>query len=88
VAGLATHRSADPGTLVVTMEFEAREWLLEDAPDTYYLTDHYRRYLVVVRLSRIGAAILRYLLSVSWRLMLANVGRRVRSRHVETQKTP
>src|SRR5688572_15220921 len=54
MAGLATHPSAEPGTLVVRADYEERELLIEDAPDTYYLTDYYRRYpLVLVRLSRI-----------------------------------
>src|ERR671919_502467 len=35
MAGLATHRSAEPETLVVRVGFEEREWLLEDAPETY-----------------------------------------------------
>src|SRR5262249_6696719 len=48
MAGLATHPSAEPGTLVVKYELEARERLLEDAPETYYLTDYYRRYPLVL----------------------------------------
>ncbi len=69
MAGIATHPSAEPGTLVVRADVEERELLLEDAPDTYYLTDYYRRYpLVLVRLSRIDLDALRDLLSVSWRL--------------------
>ena len=69
LAGLATHPSAEPETLVVRVGFEEREWLMEDAPETYYLTDYYRRYpLVLVRLSRIDRDALRDLLSVSWRL--------------------
>ena len=72
MAGLATHRSAEPETLVVRVGFEEREWLLEDAPETYYLTDYYRKYpLVLARLSRIDQDALRDLLSVSWRLTLA-----------------
>src|SRR5262245_66056522 len=71
MAGLATHPSAEPGTLVVKYELEARERLLEDAPETYYLTDYYRRYpLVLVRLARIESDALRDLLSVSRRLLL------------------
>ena len=71
MAGLATHPSAEPGTLVVKYELEARERLLEDAPETYYLTDYYRRYpLVLVRLARIEPDALRDLLSVSRRLLL------------------
>ena len=69
MAGLATHLSAEPDTLVVRHGLEEREWLLEEAPETYYLTDYYRRYpLVLVRLSRIEPDALRDVLSVSWRL--------------------
>ena len=76
MAGLATHRSAQPETIVVRVGFEERAWLLEDAPETYYLTDYYRRYpLVLVRLSRIDRDGLRDLLSGSWRLALAKAGK-------------
>lgn len=69
MAGLATHPSAEPDTLVVRCGHEEREWLIEDAPGTYYVTDYYRRYpLVLARLSRIDRDALRDLLSVSWRL--------------------
>jgi hypothetical protein len=72
MAGLATHASAEPGTLVVRVGFEEREWLLEDAPETYYVTDFYRRYpIVLVRLSRIDRDALRDVLAVSWRLTVA-----------------
>jgi len=40
MAGLATHRSAERDTLVVRVGFEDRERLIEDAPETYYLTDY------------------------------------------------
>ncbi|MDO8680504.1 MAG: MmcQ/YjbR family DNA-binding protein [Acidobacteriota bacterium] len=69
MAGVATHPSAEPDTLVVRADVDERALLLEDAPETYYLTDYYRRYpLVLVRLSRIDRDALRDLLSVSWRL--------------------
>ena len=72
MAGLATHRSSEPGTLVVRVGLDEREWLLEDAPDTYYVTDYYRPYpVVLVRLSRIDPDALRDVLSVSRRLALA-----------------
>ena len=41
LAGLATHRSAEPDTLVVRIGLDEREGLLEDAPETYYLTEYY-----------------------------------------------
>ena len=81
MAGLASHRSAEPQTLVVRAGFEEREFLIEDAPDTYYLTDYYRSYpLVLVRLSKIDRDALRDLLSMSWRLTLAKAGNRRRTR--------
>jgi hypothetical protein len=80
LAGLATHRSAEADTLVVRAGFDEREWLMEDAPDTYYLTDYYRSYpLVLVRLSRIDRDALRDLLSISWRLAAAKAGKRRRA---------
>jgi hypothetical protein len=80
MAGLASHRSAEPGTLVVRCAVEDRERLLEDAPDTYYVTDHYRPYpVVLVRLSHLKREALRDLLSVSWRMALAKARRPRRS---------
>jgi hypothetical protein len=77
MAGLATHPSAEPQTLVVRVDLEEREWLLQDAPETYYVTDYYEKYpLVLVRLSRIDRDALRDLLSGSWRLTVAKAGHR------------
>jgi hypothetical protein len=42
------------------LEPREREWLIAEAPETYYVTDYYRRYpLVLVRLSRIDGDALR-----------------------------
>jgi hypothetical protein len=77
MAGLATHPSAEPDTLVVRAELDERAWLLEDAPETYYLTDYYRKYpLVLVRLSRIEGDALRDLLTTSLRIARAKARRR------------
>ena len=78
MAGLATHPSAEPGTLVVRIAPQDREGLLEDAPETYYVTDAYRPHPVVLaRLWRLDRDALRDLLSMSHRLTLAKAGRRV-----------
>jgi hypothetical protein len=72
LAGLATHPSAAPNTLVVRSEIEDRELLLSDAPDTYYVTDYYRPYpVVLVRLAAIDRDALHELLSISRRLAAA-----------------
>ena len=74
MAGLATHESAEPQTLVVRCDVEEREWLIADAPDTYYVTDYYRPYpLVLVRLIRVDREALADLLAVSRRLTLSKV---------------
>ena len=71
MAGLATHPSAEPDTLVVRIDIGERDCLLEDAPETYYVTDYYRGHpVVLVRLSHVDRDALRDLLSVSRRLTL------------------
>jgi len=80
MAGLAMHPSAELDTLVVRSELDDREALVEDAPETYYLTDYYRSYpLVLVRLKRVEPDALRELLSVSWRMTRSKTQRRRRS---------
>lgn len=72
MAGLASHESAEPGSLVVRVNLDERAYLLEDAPETYYVTDYYRTYpLVLVRLALVDHAALHDLLAVSWRLTVA-----------------
>jgi hypothetical protein len=81
IAGLASHRSADPGTLIVRCALDDRERFLEDAPDTYYVTDYYRLYpVVLVRLSHLDQDALRDLLSVSWRMAVEKARRPTRHR--------
>jgi len=71
MAGLALDASAEPETLVVRADVEEREWLLQDAPEVYYLTDYYRGHPVVLaRLSRLDRAALHDLLAMSRRLTL------------------
>jgi len=76
LAGMATHPSAEPDTLVVRYDLEERGWLLEDAADVYYVTDYYRRWpLVLARLQRLDRDALRDLLTVSWRLTASKTSR-------------
>jgi hypothetical protein len=79
VAGLASHRSVDPDSLVVRCALDDRERFLEDAPDTYYVTDYYRPYpVVLVRLSHLNRDALHDLLTVSRRMALEKVRRPAR----------
>lgn len=78
MAGLATHPSAGPGTLVVRARLEDRECLLQEAPETYYITDYYLKHAVVLaRLSTLDPDALRDLLACSRRLTLAKRGFRL-----------
>jgi hypothetical protein len=69
LACLATHRSAEPGSLVVCVTTEHRDELVAADPETYYFTEHYANYgSVLVRLHRIHRDALRDLLLMSWRV--------------------
>jgi hypothetical protein len=71
---MASHKSAEPNTLVVMMDFADRDALLEDDPDTYYLKDHYLNYpCVLVRLSRVHADALRDLITGAYRYISTRV---------------
>jgi hypothetical protein len=71
-ACMASHKSAEPDTLVVMMDVAGRDALIEDDPDTYYLKEHYVNYpCVLVRLSRIPADALRDLLTGAHRFVSA-----------------
>jgi len=66
-ACIASHRSAEPDTLVAVVSFDDREQLLEADPATYYIKDHYLNYpSVLVRLRQIHRDALRDLLRMAW----------------------
>ena len=70
LACLPSHRSVEPGTLVVRVDFPDRAQLLAEAPDVYYLTDHYVDYNgVLVRFSRINSDVLRDLLGMAYKFV-------------------
>src|SRR5580704_16740306 len=72
LACLPIHKSAEPESLAVAIDFDQRSGMLADAPRTYYVTDHYAGYpLVLVRLSQIGIEELRDLLGAAWRFVTA-----------------
>jgi hypothetical protein len=63
-ACMASHKSAEPGTLVVRMDIAARDALIADDPATYYLKEHYVGYpCVLARLSRVRADALKDLVT-------------------------
>jgi hypothetical protein len=76
-ACIASHKSAEPNTLVVMMDFAARDALIADDPGIYYLKEHYVNYpCVLVRLSRVRADALRDLVAGAYRFVVTGMGKR------------
>ena len=76
-ACIASHKSAEPNSLVVMMDFADRDALVEDDPGTYYLKEHYLNYpCVLVRLSRVRADALRDLIAGAHRFVSARARRK------------
>jgi len=69
-ACMASHKSAEPDSLAVRVDFDRRSELLVTEPRTYYITDHYRDYpAVLVRLQHITPDALEDLLKMAYRLV-------------------
>src|SRR5260370_42370063 len=72
LACVPSHRSAEPGSLVVRVDFDDRAELLAADPDVYYVTDHYLNYTSLpVRLSRVTPDVLRDLLGMAHKFVTA-----------------
>lgn len=75
LACIPVHRSAEPGSLVVCVDFSDRKQLLAEAPGVYYVTDHYVGHpSVLVRLSRVKRDDLRELLGMAYKFVTAKAG--------------
>jgi len=75
----AINKSAERGSIVVRVSFEQRDELMAEAPDIYYITEHYVSYpSVLVRLSRIDNEALRGLLRMSWQYVMSKTPARKR----------
>gem|GEM_PF-572630 len=83
LACIPSHRSAEAGSLVVCVDFADRAALLAEAPEIYYITEHYISYpSVLVRLSRVTPDVLRGLLGMAYKFATSKAaqGARARSR--------
>lgn len=68
----AIHKSAEPNSLVVRVDFGDRDELIAADPDVYYVTDHYVGYpSVLVRLAKIRRDSLEGLLKMSRGFLIA-----------------
>ena len=78
---MASHRSAEPGTLVVRMAIDQRDALIAEQPDVYYITDHYVGYTsVLVRVSRVSRDALHDLVRAAHRFMSREIAGATRRR--------
>jgi hypothetical protein len=87
---IASHKSAEPNTLVVMMDFADRDALIADNPATYYLKEHYLNYpCVLVRLLRIRSDALRDLVIGAYRFVSAKTGKMpTRPRRRDADRAP
>lgn len=77
LAWIPPHKSVEPGSLAVRIDFEQRAELIAAAPDVYYLTDHYWNYpTVLVRLSRIHPDALKDLLGMARAFVTAKAAKK------------
>lgn len=85
---VAIHKSAEPETLMVRIDSEQREGLLEEAPEIYYVTDHYRPYAaVLVRLPDIPVEQLRDLLRAAWKFVTTESEKKSRPASTKSSRT-
>ena len=88
LACLAINKSAEPDSLVVSTGFDERTALLSEEPATYYVTDHYVNYpVVLVRMAKIGAGQLQDLLRSAWRFVTAQEKQKPSRRSVAIKAT-
>ena len=65
---LLARQHQDGESLVIATDFADREALMEEDPETFYITDHYLNYpWILVRLAKVRADQLPDLLRQAWR---------------------
>ena len=83
IACMASHKSAEPNSLVVRVDFLERDLRIANEPDIYYVKPHYLNYpCVLTRLARVSDADLKDLLESGFRFVTKKKkpGARARSR--------
>src|SRR5947207_12647407 len=77
LACMAINKSAEPNTLGLAIDFDQRDALIAEAPDTYYTTNHYVNHtFVLIRLSKVNHNELHDLLHASWKFVSTNQPRK------------
>ena len=72
---------------MLKVEYAAREVLTGSQPETFYVTDHYRCYpLMLVRLKSVELGLLRGLIEEAWRSLASQRALAVRERVVTKRR--
>lgn len=59
----------DDDLVVLKIDYDRRDVLMQADPQTYFITDHYQTYpMLIVRLSRVAPAELKELLKDAWQI--------------------
>ena len=87
-AGIPIHKSAEPNSLMLRVDFGDRDLLIEEQPDIYYTAAHYENYpCVLVRFARITRDALEDLVRMAHRYASAHKRKTTRKR-TSTAKSP
>ena len=87
-ACIPSHKSAEPNSLAVRIDFDQRDELIVADPRTYYVKEHYVGYAcVLVRLAHVHPDALRDLLRSAWRFV-SNSKSRVAPRRKRSPASP
>lgn len=75
IACMTSHKSAEPNTLVVRVDFLERDLRIANEPDVYYVKPHYVNYpCVLTRLSQVSDAALGDLLESGYKFVTNKAG--------------
>jgi hypothetical protein len=78
----------DIDSLVARVDFERREAMMAEDPETYYITDHYLNYeWVLVRLARMAPDTMADLLRMAWKAAGARKAT-MRPKRASTKRSP
>ena len=81
IACMASHKSAEPNTLVVRVDFLERDLRVANEPDVYYVKPHYVNFpCVLTRLSKVSDAALKDLLESGYQFVMKEKASRPRTR--------
>ena len=81
------HKSAEPGSIMFSVDIAARDAMIEEPPDIYYTASHYENYAcVLVRLARVNRDVLDDLLRMSHQYVSSKPAQRRRKSRKQSRR--